>query len=118
MFRSRPVQYLGLLLLVLACLGVIFFPIGAPPQSQPYTLTFAAAKPFDQLAPKPAKGEAPKTATDLVDAAFVKEFPANSDHVPVTGLVYDANSKTATISDKATTRDEAQNRAEGDGDTR
>ncbi len=111
MLRRRPVQYLGLALLVLACLGVIFYPIGAPPQSQNYTLTFASAKPFDQLAPKPAKGQTAKTAANLVDDAFIKEFPSGRDHVPLSSLTYDANSKTATVSDKATTRQEGQNRA-------
>ncbi len=107
MFRSRPVQYLGLLLLVVACLGIIFFPIGAPPQSQNYTLTFNALKPFDQLTPKSNKAKANQSATELVDAAFIKEFPANTDHVPLTGLTYDKGSRTATITDKATTREEA-----------
>ena len=112
MLRSRPVQYLGLLLLVLACLGVIFYPIGTPPQPQDFTLTFTSSTPCDHLAPTPAKGKPAKSAADLVDAAFVSVFPTNTDHLPLTGLTYDAKSKTATITDKATTRQEAQSRAD------
>ncbi len=111
MLRSRPVQYLGLLLLVLACLGFIFYPIGAPPQPQNYTLTFTSTTPFDQVVPKPAKGQPSKTATELVDAALATEFPSGKDALPSTGLTYDPNAKTATITDKATTRQEAQSRA-------
>jgi hypothetical protein len=82
MFRSRPVQYLGLALLVLACLGVLFFPIGAPPQPQDYTLRFAATRPFDSLALNAqgniTTGAVKKSAAELVDAELVKAFPSDS----------------------------------------
>jgi len=111
MFRSRPVQYLGLLLLVLACLGVIFFPIGAPPQPQNYTLSFQSPKPFNQLAPAAAKGQPAKSAADLVDAALVTAFPSGQGALPSSPLTFAPGSKTATITDKAETREEAQSRA-------
>lgn len=111
MFRSRPVQYLGLLLLVLACLGVIFFPIGAPPQPQNYTLSFQSAKPFNQLAPAAVKGQPAKSAADLVDAALVTAFPSGQGTLPSSPLTFAPGSKTATITDKAETREEAQSRA-------
>ncbi len=111
MFRSRPVQYLGLLLLVVACLGVIFFPIGAPPQPQPYTLSFQSAKPFNQLAPAAVKGQPAKSAADLVDAALVTAFPSGQGTLPSSPLTFAPGSKTATITDKADTREEAQSRA-------
>ncbi len=50
MLSRRPVQYVGLALLVLASLVVIFFPIGPRPQEQPYTLELVAPKSFDELA--------------------------------------------------------------------
>lgn len=111
MFRSRPVQYLGLLLLVVACLGVIFFPIGAPPQPQNYTLSFQSAKPFNQLAPAAVKGQPAKSAADLVDAALVTAFPSGQGTLPSSPLTFAPGSKTATITDKADTREEAQSRA-------
>ena len=111
MFRSRPVQYLGLLLLVLACLGVIFFPIGAPPQPQNYTLSFQSAKPFNQLAPAAVKGQPAKSTADLVDAALVTAFPSGQGTLPSSPLTFAPGSKTATITDKADTREEAQSRA-------
>lgn len=111
MLRSRPVQYLGLALLVLACLGVIFFPVGAPPQPQNYTLTFQAAKPFNQLAPAPTKGQASKSASDLVDAALVTAFPSGQGALPSSPLTFAPGSKSATITDKAATREEARARA-------
>ena len=111
MFRSRPVQYLGLLLLVLACLVVIFYPIGARPVSQPYTLRFTAAKPFEQLA-RDNKKAAGKTSVVLVDEALTRAFPSGSGILPTTGLVFSPNSRSATITDRAATREEAQSRIE------
>ena len=111
MLRSRPVQYLGLLLLVLACLVVIFFPIGAPPQPQSYTLSFRSTKPFNQLAPAAVKGQPAKSSADLVDAALVTAFPSGQGALPSSPLTFAPGSKTATITDKAETREEAQSRA-------
>ena len=110
MFRSRLAQYLGLLLLVMACLGVIFFPIGARPELQTYTLRFSAPKAFDQLARdnKAAKG---KDAVALVDDALNVAFPSGVDRVPTTGIVFAPGAKNAIVTDRATDREQAQNRA-------
>ena len=101
--KRRPVQYLGLILLVLASLALIFLPIAPRPTSQPFTVSISAPKPFSALVAKD------KTAPDLADAAFVSAFK----NATLPGaLTVSEDGKTATIADTATTRIEAQNRAD------
>ena len=100
--KSRPIQYLGLVLLILASLVVIFLPIGTAPETQNFAISLAAPKPFAELA---GKG---KTPTDLADAAFVKEF-VNST-LPG-ALTVGADPKTATVEAQATTQADARARA-------
>jgi hypothetical protein len=76
MFRSRAVQYLGLVLLVLASLAIIFYPIGSRPEAQEYTLRFTAPKPFEELA-RADKKNAGKSVSEIADAAFATSFPAD-----------------------------------------
>ena len=100
--KSRPIQYLGLALLVIASLVVIFLPIGAAPQPQTFTVPIVAPQPFDKLAPTGT------TPVDAADEAINKAFPT----APIPGvLTIGADAKTATIEAEATTRDEAQGRA-------
>ncbi len=103
--KSRPVQYLALLLLLLVSLGVIFFPIGPKPQSGALQVPLVSATPFAQLV---AKG---KTPADEADAALLKAFPGQT--LPG-ALTIGADGKTATINDPAPgdTRDAAQARAQ------
>jgi protein-export membrane protein SecD len=108
MFRSRPVQYLGLFLLVLACLGVIFYPIGPKPQPQDYTVRLAAPQTFEQLL-KADKKNAGKTPVVAADDALAETFPAGM-RVPAGKLVVLAGGREATITDRATDQDEAKKR--------
>ncbi len=103
--KRRSVQYLGLLILLLASLGVIFFPIGAKPVGEPIQVPLVAPKPFAQLV---SKG---KTPADEADDALVKAFP--NQVLPGTLLIAD-DGKTATINDPAPgdTREAAQIRAD------
>lgn len=110
MLKSRPAQYLGLLLLVLAALAVIFFPLGARPQESDYTVYFTSAKPWQQFA------KDGKSAADLADEALLKEFA--SEPMPTGRLVIeagdnadDSKSTMASITDKATTQEQANARA-------
>jgi len=111
MLKSRPVQYLGLLLLVLAALSVIFFPLGATPKESDYTVYFTSSKPWQQY----AKGD--KSVADLADAALLKTFA--SEPLPTGRLVIegsdngdDSKSTLASIADKATTQEEANKRVQ------
>ncbi len=105
MFRSRAVQYLGLGLLLLVCLAIIFYPIGASPEPQDYTVRLTAPQPFQQLA-QADKANAGKTVSQIADAALLKAFPAG-EKLPPGSLTVLADGKTATLEDKATTRAEA-----------
>ena len=100
--KSRPLQYLGLALLVLASLVVIFLPLGSAPEPQSFAVPISAPKPFSELAPKGT------TPTDAADAAFVKEF-VNST-LPG-ALTVGADPKLATVDAKAATQAEALERA-------
>ncbi len=100
--KSRPLQYLGLALLLLASLVVIFFPIGSAPQSQPFTVSVVAPKPFSELAPK---GKSP---TDAADAAFVTAFKNST--LPG-ALTVGTDPKTATVEAQATTQADARDKA-------
>jgi SecD/SecF fusion protein len=106
MFRSRAVQYLGLALLMLACLAIIFYPVGARPEPRRYTINLTASKPFQQLA------GAGKQVSEVADQALLREFKAGSgERLPPGSLTVLADGKTATIEDEAATRPEAQRRA-------
>lgn len=114
MLRSRPVQYVGLLLLVLACLALIFFPIGPAPQAQDYTVHLTAPQPFDALAKASAakdKKLAGKTAVQLADTALLAAFPS-PDRLPKGTLEIGTDGRDATLTDTATTRKEARDRAD------
>src|ERR1051325_148110 len=81
MLSRRPVQYLGLLLLVLASLFVIFFPVGSAPQEQTYTVARKAPKPFAELVgkPKDPKKEPKKDPVQEADKAFNTQFETNKE---------------------------------------
>ena len=100
--KSRPLQYLGLVLLILASLAVIFLPIGAAPQPQSFAIPVVAPKPFAELAPKGT------TPADAADAAFVAEFKNST--LPG-ALTIGADPKTATVEAQATTQADARERA-------
>jgi SecD/SecF fusion protein len=102
--KSRPVQYLGLVLLVLASLAVIFLPTGTKPQPESYTISLAAPKPLQELV------GSTKKVPDEADAALAAEFKS-SETLPG-ALTVGADQKTATIEDKAATLAEAQGRAD------
>ncbi len=103
--KRRPVQYLGLLLLVLASLGVIFFPIGPKPEGGPIQVPVVAPKPFSQLV---AKG---KTPSAEADEAFLAAFKGQT--LPG-ALTIASDGKSATVTDPAPgdTREAAQERAQ------
>ena len=133
MLSRRPVQYVGLALLVLASLFVIFFPIGPRPQEQPYTLELVAPKSFTELAKavkKPAPNKDKPTALNdntpvaLADGALNAEFKTEklpgalelgADETPTAPGATPApaaGARTATITDRATTRAEARERTQ------
>ena len=107
---SRPIQYLGLALLVAASLAVIYFPISARPEEQRYQVHLTAPKAWSDLA---GKG---KTAEVVADNALAAAFPA-PQKVPGALTVESSPGKTpaapfkATIDDFATSREEARDRA-------
>ena len=100
--KSRPLQYLGLVLLLIASLVVIFLPLGSAPEQQSFAVALTAPKSFADLAPKG------KTPTDVADAAFVKEFKNST--LPG-ALTVGADPKTATVEAQATTQADARDRA-------
>ncbi len=111
--KRRPVQYLGLLLLLLVSLGLIFYPIGSAPEGSTLQVPVVAPKPFSQLVK-------PKTKTTKIDDAYIK---AEADDAFVTAfknqilpgtLTIGDDGKSATITDTAPgdTREAAQARAE------
>ncbi len=104
MFSRRPVQYLGLLLLVLTCLGIIFFPVGSTPKEQVYTVYLTAPKPFADLIDKK------KNPGDEADKAFDTQF-VSPERVPG-ALTTKPGSKEAEVQDYATTRAEAEARSQ------
>ena len=101
--KSRPIQYLGLFLLLLASLVVIFLPIGSAPEPQNFAVPVVAPKPFTELAPKGT------TPTDAADAAFVAEFKNST--LPG-ALTVGTDPTTATVDAQATTQAEARERAD------
>ncbi len=119
MFKSRAVQYLGLALLVALAFGVIYFPLGAAPREQQYSLTLSAPKSFKTLAGKKTPVVA---ADDALNAAFrsPEKVPAELEVLPEPTPAKGTNGKTvaapvgvyqARIRDYASTRAEAQARA-------
>jgi protein-export membrane protein SecD len=100
--KSRPIQYLGLAVLLLASLAVIFLPIGARPDAQNFTVPLTAPKPFQQLIASTQK------VPDVADAAFVAAFKNST--LPG-ALTVGPDGKTATVQDKASTQAEATARA-------
>jgi hypothetical protein len=103
MFRSRAVQYVGLALLMLACLAIIFYPVGARPEPQRYTVTLRAPKPFQQLA------GVGKQVSEVADQALLQEFKTG-ERLPPGSLTVLADGRAATIEDEATTQPEARAR--------
>ncbi len=100
--KSRPVQYLGLAALLLLSLALIFLPIAARPTTQSFTIPLVAPRPFQQLISSTQK------VPDVADDALVAGF---KDQTLPGALTVGADSKTATVEDKATTQQEAQARA-------
>ena len=103
--KSRPVQYLGLLLLILASIAVIYLPFGSAPDAQPFSVSVSAPQPFSQLV---AKG---KNVSDEADAAFDKEFPSSQNETLPEAFSLSRDGKTATVQARAATREEAKTRA-------
>jgi protein-export membrane protein SecD len=103
MFRSRPIQYLGLLLLLLASLFVIFFPVGPAPKEQAYTVHLTVPKPFKELV------GAKKDPAEEADKAFTAQF--KTERLPGAMEIM-SDGVTAEVADRATTRDEAKARAD------
>jgi protein-export membrane protein SecD len=106
---------LGLVLLVLASLAVIFYPIGSRPEAQDYTLRFTAPKPFEELA-RADKKNAGKSVSEIADAAFATGFPADV-RVPPQPLTVLPDGRTATLVDRASNQQEAQSRIQLIGNT-
>jgi protein-export membrane protein SecD len=107
MTKSRPLQYLGLFLLVAAALAVIFFPTGPRPKSKPFTVTLSAPKPWLGLIdPK-------KKLADEADAALNKEFSQPGDKLPgeliiaTPGGILASQSTLATVEAAAATQEDA-----------
>jgi len=115
MFKSRPVQYLGLAVLVLACLGIIYYPVGTTPQPDTYTLYFKAPGDLEKLAKATqAKGDKEtKSASDIAGALLDAEFKASNGEKTTSGLfTVAAGGKEASIQDEASNRSEAVARTE------
>ncbi|MDQ3815172.1 MAG: protein translocase subunit SecD [Armatimonadota bacterium] len=115
MLSRRPVQYAGLALLILACLAIIFFPVGAKPEEQIFTVRLIAPKPWAKLA---AKG---KNVSEVADEALAKQFSeAKGERLPSGTLMVVPPEETAgaepgtlaTIEDRASTQPEAAERAQ------
>jgi len=118
MFKSRAVQYLGLALLVALAFGVIYFPLGAAPHEQQYSLTLSAPRSFTALAGKKTPAVA---ADDALNVAFKspEKVPAELELLPEPTPAKRSNGKPAApagvfqarIRDYASTRAEAEARA-------
>jgi protein-export membrane protein SecD len=113
MWKSRPVQYLGLILLLAAALCVIYLPTGQRPQEQEYTLQLVAPQSFEASAGKGKK--AFEVADQLLAAEFKspEKVPGALDVAPVPTATAAPRPKEfrASISDRSTTQAEAQARA-------
>ena len=110
MTKSRPLQYLGLLLLVAFACAVIFFPVGPAPKEQAFTVAMQAPKPWLQMVdPK-------KKLSDESDAALAKAFPEGEKLpgelvISTPGGIAAGKSTVAAIEDRATTQEDARARA-------
>lgn len=100
--KSRPIQYLGLAVLLLVSLAVIFLPIGARPTAQNFTVPLVAPKPFQQLI------ASTQVVSEVADNAFVAAY--KNETLPG-ALTVGADSKTASVQDQASTREQARERA-------
>ncbi len=111
MTKNRPLQYLGLFLLVAVALAVIYFPFGPAPQEQPFKIMLQSPKPWLELADP--KTPLPKQADDLLAKAFTsgEKLPGELTIATPGGLLV-SQSTLASIDDRATTREEAQARAD------
>lgn len=111
MTKNRPLQYLGLILLIVASLAIIFFPFGPAPQEQSYKIMLEAPKPWLQLADP--KTPLPKQADDLLAKAFTggEKLPGELTVATPGGLLV-SQSTLASIDDRASTQEEARARAE------
>ncbi|HEX8464199.1 MAG TPA: protein translocase subunit SecD [Abditibacterium sp.] len=101
--KSRPLQYLGLAVLLLCSLAVIFLPIGTRPEVQTFLVPLVSTQPFQTLA------GTTKPAADVADEALVAGF--KNETLPG-ALTLGKDGKTASVEDKAATRAEAQARAD------
>lgn len=111
MTKRRPLQYLGLLLLVAFALAVIFFPVSPTPQEQPFTVALQAPKPWLQMV-APTEQVA-KAADDALAKAFAEGEKLPGELVINTpGGVAGARSTLASIEDRATTQEDARARAD------
>jgi protein-export membrane protein SecD len=109
MTKSRPLQYLGLFLLVAASLAVIFFPVGTTPEEQPFTIAIRAPKPWLQLADP--KTPLPQQADDIFAKAFSDERLPGELTVSTEGGTLASGSTLALVEDRAATQAEARRRA-------
>ncbi len=109
MTKSRPLQYLGLFLLVAAALAVIFFPVGTTPQEQPFTISIQSPKPWLQMADP--KEPLPKQADDIFAKAFSDEKLPGELAISTSGGTLASGSTLATVEDRAATQAEARRRA-------
>jgi SecD/SecF fusion protein len=108
MFKSRPIQYLGLLLLVAAALAVVFYPTGPKPQPQTFETRLLAPKPWQELAPK---GKSiTEVADDLLNAEFKDRIPSGRLTVIADESGQTTGSRLAVIQDTASTQPEAESR--------
>jgi len=104
--KRRPVQYLALLILLVASLAVVFFPIAPRAQSQSVSVPLVASQPFQKLV---LRGKDP---VKEADDAFFAAFKGQALPGP---LAIGSDPKTATVADplfQVTTRAEAQKRAD------
>ncbi len=104
MFRSRPIQYLGLFLLLVISLLVIFFPVGSKPKEQTYTVYLTSPKPFADLVDKKT------TPVEAADKALGEQF--KTERLPGALTIAPDDTKSATVQDFATTREEARDRSQ------
>lgn len=103
--KRRPVQYLGLLLLLLVSLGIIFYPIGSKPESSTVQVPVVVPQPFAQLV---AKGKDPVAEAD---DALVKAFK-NQTLPGSLAIAKDGKSATVTDTSPGETREAVKARAD------
>ncbi len=109
MLSRRPVQYLGLFLLLLASLAVIYFPIGSKPEAQAFTVHLTAPKAWSELVGKNKKVD--EEADRVLNAEF-KSPERLPGTLNVATSAPQAKTFTATVTDTADNREAAQARAQ------